>query len=234
MNRRTLLSLLVLLGLLVTASAAPIGAAQAEPERGEILKIAINGPIQDPTNMNMTNWSADRANTGLHQVAYEYFFYDNLQTGEFIPWLAESYEYNDDATSLTVKLRDGVTWNDGRPFTADDVVFTYDIMRENPSMSWAVEASEAVAAVEKVDDLTVTFNLAEPNPRFHLYREGFPAVGIWGGITILPSTSGRMRILSRSRTTPRSRQGRTGSKKPPSPPWSGSAATTGGPPRSSA
>jgi peptide/nickel transport system substrate-binding protein len=159
---------------------------QAEPERGEILKIAIDGPIQDPTNFNMTNWSADRANTGLHQVAYEYFFYHNLQTGEFIPWLAESFEYNDDATSLTVKLRDGVTWNDGEPFTADDVVFTYDIMRENPSMSWAVEASEAVASVEKVDDLTVTFNLASPNPRFHLYREGFPAVGIWGGITILP------------------------------------------------
>ena len=186
MNLRTVLSLLALLGLLVTASAAPIGAAQAEPERGEILKIAINGPIQDPTNMNMTNWSADRANTGLHEVAYEYFFYNNLQTGEFIPWLAESFEYNDDATSLTVKLRDGVTWNDGEPFTADDVVFTYDIMRENPSMSWAVEASEAVASVEKVDDLTVTFNLSSPNPRFHLYREAFPAVGIWGGITILP------------------------------------------------
>ena len=186
MNLRTVLSLLALLGLLTIANAAPMGAAQAEPERGEILKIAINGPIQDPTNMNMTNWSADRANTGLHQVAYEYFFYNNLQTGEFIPWLAESFEYNDDASSLTVKLRDGVTWNDGQPFTADDVVFTYDIMRENPSMSWAVEASEAVASVEKVDDLTVTFNLASPNPRFHLYREGFPAVGIWGGITILP------------------------------------------------
>jgi peptide/nickel transport system substrate-binding protein len=180
------LSLLVLLGLLITAGAAPIGAAQEEPARGEILKIAIAEPIQDPTNMNMTNWSADRAATGLHQVAYEYFFYDNLQTGEFIPWLAESFEYNDDATSLTVTLRDGVTWNDGQPFTADDVVFTYDIMRENPSMSWAVEASNAVASVEKVDDLTVTFNLSSPNPRFHLYREGFPAVGIWGGITILP------------------------------------------------
>jgi peptide/nickel transport system substrate-binding protein len=53
-------------------------------------------------------------------------------------------------------------------------------------MSWAAEASNAVASVEKIDDLTVTFNLASPNFRFHLYREGFPAVGIWGGITILP------------------------------------------------
>ena len=46
----------------------------------------------------MTNWSADRSDTGLHQVAYEYFFYYNLQTGEYIPWLAESYEYNADFT----------------------------------------------------------------------------------------------------------------------------------------
>ena len=53
-------------------------------------------------------------------------------------------------------------------------------------MSWATEASAAVASVEAVDPLTVTFNLTSPNPRFHLYREGFPAVGIWGGITILP------------------------------------------------
>jgi len=186
MNPRTLWSIIALVSLLATASAAPIGAAQTEPERGEILKIAVEEPIQDPTNFNMTNWSADRSATGLHQVAYEYFFYNNLETGEFIPWLAESYEYNADSTSLTVKLRPGVTWNDGQPFTPDDVVYTYDIMRENPSMSWAVEASEAVASVEKVDDLTVRFNLTEANPRFHLYREGFPAVGIWGGITILP------------------------------------------------
>ena len=182
--RRHLWSILAVIALL--AGASSMVSAQAEPARGEILKIAINGPIQDPTNMNMTNWSADRANTGLHQVAYEYFFYSNLQTGEFVPWLATSYEYNTDATALTVKLRDGVTWNDGEPFTSADVVFTYDLMRENPSMSWAVEASAAVTSVEAVDPLTVTFNLAAPNPRFHLYREGFPAVGIWGGITILP------------------------------------------------
>jgi peptide/nickel transport system substrate-binding protein len=186
MKLHKLWSIVVLFSLLATAAFVPSGAAQTEPDRSEILKIAINGRIQDPSNMNMTNWSADRANTGLHQVAYEYFFYYNLQTGEYVPWLAESYKYSPDFTSMTVKLRDGVTWNDGEPFTPEDVIFTYDIMRKNPSMSWAVEASAAVKSVEKVDDLTVKFNLTSPNPRFHLYREAFPAVGVWGGITILP------------------------------------------------
>ena len=186
MKSKPIWSIFLIVGLLVTAIAPMASAQDTEAQREEILKIAINGPIQDPTNMNMTNWSANRANTGLHQVAYEYFFYSNLQTGEFIPWLATGYEYNADSSALTVTLRDGVTWNDGQPFTSADVVFTYDIMRENPSMSWATEASAAVASVEAVDPLTVTFNLTTPNPRFHLYREGFPAVGIWGGITILP------------------------------------------------
>jgi peptide/nickel transport system substrate-binding protein len=154
--------------------------------RSEQLNIAIGGPIADPTNLNLYAPGVSRSNTGLHQIVYEYFFYNNLQTGEFVPWLATDFEYNSDFTALTVSLREGVAWNDGAPFTADDVVFTYDLLRGNPGMVWAEEANKQVARVEKVDDLTVIFHLNESNPRLHLNREAFPAVGIWGGITILP------------------------------------------------
>lgn len=41
------------------------------------------------------------------------------------PWLAESVEWNDDYTQLTVTPRSGVTWSDGEEFTADDIVFTF-------------------------------------------------------------------------------------------------------------
>lgn len=43
------------------------------------------------------------------------------------PWLAESVEWNDDYTELTVVPRSGVTWSDGTPFTGDDIVFTFDM-----------------------------------------------------------------------------------------------------------
>lgn len=163
------------------------GVTTAEQQaRAETLNIALSGRIADPTNLNIYAPGVSRSGTGIHQLIYEYFFYQNLQTGEYIPWLAESYEYNADFTSITVKLRDGVTWSDGQPFTTDDVVFTYDLLKNNPGMTWAAEANKAVAAVEAVDPLTVKFNLVNPNPRFHLNREAFPAVGIWGGITILP------------------------------------------------
>lgn len=168
------------------AATEPAGATTGSAERRETLNIAIGARIADPTNFNLYAPGVSRSDTGLHQVVYEYFFYNNLQTGEFIPWLATDYSYSDDFSTMTVNLREGVTWSDGEPFTADDVVFTYDLLRENTGMTWAEEANKRVASVEKIDDLTVQFNLTEPNPRLHENREAFPAVGIWGGITILP------------------------------------------------
>ncbi|MDQ3696357.1 MAG: ABC transporter substrate-binding protein [Chloroflexota bacterium] len=186
MKLKQLWSMVGLVALLATTAFVPSGAAQSDAERADTFRIAIGARIEDPTNLNLYAPGVSRSDTGLHQLIYEYFFYYNLQTGEFVPWLAESFEYNDAFDSLTVILRDGVTWSDGEVFNADDVVFTYDLLRENPSMIWASEANNRVTSVEKVDDLTVTFNLVEANPRFHLNREAFPAVGIWGGITILP------------------------------------------------
>jgi peptide/nickel transport system substrate-binding protein len=154
--------------------------------RAETLNIAISSRFADPTNLNIYAPGVSRSATGIQQMIYEYFFYQNLQTGEYVPWLAEKYEYNNDFTSITVTLRKGVTWNDGQPFTADDVVFTYQLLAANPQMTWSAEAGAWVKSVDKIDDYTVKFNLTNANPRYHLIREAFPAVGIWGGATILP------------------------------------------------
>jgi peptide/nickel transport system substrate-binding protein len=183
---RILIPIIAILSLLLSSAYASIGSAQSEVPREETLIIAMGNQKEDPTNFNMTSWTGADRSQGLHQYVYEYFFYQNLQTGEYIPWLAESYEYNADYTALTVKLRDGVLWNDGEPFTADDVVFTYDMILANPTMAWGDVVAANVKSVEKVDDLNVTFNLTSANPRFHSNREAFPVVGIWGGITIQP------------------------------------------------
>ncbi|MBE9502383.1 MAG: ABC transporter substrate-binding protein [Chloroflexi bacterium] len=169
----------------VEVTAVPEPPGPEELARAQTLNIAVSKPYAAPDNLNVYA-GADRSRSGIHQVVYEYFFYENLQTGEYIPWLAEGYEYNDDFTAITVNLRDGVEWSDGEPFTPEDVVFTYDTLLANPAMTWAAEVSKWTESVEKLDDLTVRFNLTAANPRYHVNREAFPAVGIWGGITILP------------------------------------------------
>jgi peptide/nickel transport system substrate-binding protein len=83
----------------------------------------------------------------------------------------------EDGTTVTWKLRDDVTWSDGEPFTADDVVFTFEFI-SNPEVAAATaQFYEAVEAVEAVDDHTVRITFKEPTPAWSV-----PFTGQTGGI----------------------------------------------------
>lgn len=108
-----------------------------------------------------------------------------------IPWLATGFEFNDDFTELTFTLRDDAYWNDGEPFTANDVVFTVQMLQENaPTLTWSIDMRDRVADVQAPDDYTVVLTLTEPNPRFmfnyfaYHFDIGIPIVPahIWGNI----------------------------------------------------
>ena len=90
----------------------------------------------------------------------------NVLTGEYENWLAETWEYNADFTEITMVLREGIEWSDGTPFTADDVVFTFNSVRDKQSE--ATNAAEIVFLKEAVvvDPKTVKFVLNEANPRW--------------------------------------------------------------------
>src|SRR5262249_61663411 len=90
-----------------------------------------------------------------------------------VPDLAESWSYNDDKTQLTFKLRQGVKWHDGKPFTSADVQCTWDalaghapedkaIIRKNPRKLWYSNLKE----VKTNGDFEVTFVLGRPQPSF--------------------------------------------------------------------
>lgn len=81
--------------------------------------------------------------------------------------VAESVDINEDGTEYTFHLRDGMKWSDGKPYTADDVMFWYEHVYSNEELfpakpSWSVSGGEPLK-VEKVDDETVKFIFAEPN-----------------------------------------------------------------------
>ena len=95
------------------------------------------------------------------------FFYSAFGEGE-IPWLAESYTYGNGDKEVTIKIRNGAAWSDGTPFTAKDVAFTLNMLRDekNAALSYAADMTEWVADAVASDDATAKITFTKPAPRF--------------------------------------------------------------------
>ncbi len=109
-----------------------------------------------PANWNpIMNWAYATGTVGL--VYETLFLYDPL-TDKFEPWLAEKGDWTNDLT-YEVTLRDGLTWSDGQPITADDVVFTINLgkMETVPYHSMY----NFISDVEAVNDKTVRVTFKE-------------------------------------------------------------------------
>lgn len=105
-------------------------------------------------------------------VAYEHLVRWTPDWTAIEPNVAESFEASADATEFTFKLREGMKWSDGEPFTVDDVLFWYEdiltneeYMAVHPVASWLVAGGEP-PAVEKIDDTTFKVKFAAPNGLF--------------------------------------------------------------------
>lgn len=86
-----------------------------------------------------------------------------------IPCLARSWEYDDAAHTYTFHLAEGVRWHDGEPFTASDVKFTIEAIMDPENGSENAPNYEDVVAINVIDDLTISFELAAPNVAFLEY-----------------------------------------------------------------
>jgi peptide/nickel transport system substrate-binding protein len=87
---------------------------------------------------------------------YEPLILYNRATATYVPWLATSFQWTADNTRLRFVLRPGVSWSDGTPFSAKDVVFTFTLMQRFPALdtqgTW-----QFLAGVAAVDAATVEF-----------------------------------------------------------------------------
>src|SRR5436190_4578073 len=113
---------------------------------------SINVPFM-PVFNNLVMYKQDVAQNSMESI---------------VPDLAESWAWSDDKKKLTFKLRQGVKWHDGKPFTSADVKCTFDMLmgksqqkfRKNPRKSWYDE----VADVTTSGDFEASFNLKRPQP----------------------------------------------------------------------
>ena len=100
---------------------------------------------------------------------------------DLTPELATEWHWSEDHTRLTLRLREGVTWHDGKPFTSADVKCTWDTIigrrdsgwRKNPRRLWYSNLKEVIAN----GDFEVSFQLSRPQPSFMAFlASGFSPV----------------------------------------------------------
>ncbi len=80
-----------------------------------------------------------------------------------IPALAESWEFGDDSQTLTMTLREGVTFHDGSPFTSADVRATFERILNEETAAASRANFTSIASIDTPDDATVVFNLSTPD-----------------------------------------------------------------------
>jgi len=117
--------------------------------------ISVTGPFQ----RNFNPYSSSVTGYISAGFIYETLVYANTKTGEFIPWLASEYKWGAGYKEITFKIRNGVKWSDGTPLTADDVVFTFEILKKFPAIDVTGVWKSGVAEVTKVDNYTVKVKL---------------------------------------------------------------------------
>ena len=118
---------------------------------------------EGPKTFNPFN-SKDNISSQMSEIMYDGLVTTNPVTGETIPKLAKSFSVN--GKEYIVNLRHGLKWSDGKPITADDVVFTWqNIIFDgfgNTSTRDSVIIDGKLPTVEKLDDYTVKFVTPEP------------------------------------------------------------------------
>ncbi|MBK8023091.1 MAG: ABC transporter substrate-binding protein [Chloroflexi bacterium] len=151
------------------------------PRNETLIARILTGRVGTPDNFNhWVGWKwQDR---GLQNLADEPLWTVDFATGNIVNGSADAEPtYNDDFTSLTVTLRQGVNWSDGEPFTAADVVYTVESIMQWENFNAHNFLVDNVDTVTAVDDYTVQFDLKQANSRFHTHF-----LDRWGCTRIFP------------------------------------------------
>ncbi|MBM2811694.1 MAG: hypothetical protein HW416_2453 [Chloroflexi bacterium] len=167
----------------ITGAQPASGAAAPQPKRGGTL---IFGTEKDLSNSNpFVNTSS--VPQSIKEMVYESLLAYDIE-GRGQPSLAERYEVSPDARVFTFSLRKGVKFHNGQEMTADDVIWSAGYASEPTNGAQGTASLNLIRQVDKVDDYTVRFTLAEPGVAFLAHMSEIRALPIVPAKSLEPGT----------------------------------------------
>jgi peptide/nickel transport system substrate-binding protein len=176
---------LTVLGTVIAMSTVACGGTSSSSNTstsGGTVSISDEYGITWPCEFNPYNATVSYGSFG--PIYEELVFMDSLKDGATTPWLATKWAWSNSDRTLTFTIRNGVKWSDGKPFSAKDVVFTFNLLKKYPSLDlnsdWSVLSSVALSGSDQV-----VFNFKTGAvPYFYYIADETPIVPehIWASI----------------------------------------------------
>ena len=148
----------------LTAAAAVTGMQLTVPAAEEEKTVVRMNVESEPDNLDPWLSAASDTEAVFHNVFEGLVLFD--ETGDLVPGLAESWEISEDGLTYTFYLRDDVTFHNGKAFTAEDVVYTYETLSGLGGGEPLSSKFTTLTSVEAPDDYTVEMTISEADAAF--------------------------------------------------------------------
>lgn len=153
--------------LVLGLTACSSGGGEGDSD-GAASSLRVWAGSQTPITANFNPFAPTVLHGALGPILEPLFFFNKLADEPADGMIGESYEFNEDGTVITVKVKPDLTWSDGEPLTAEDVAFTFSYEGNNPE-------GQGLVSAEATDDTTVVLTYATPQFTTEWQRMG----GTW-------------------------------------------------------
>ncbi len=162
-----LISLLFIIGCFLSACG---GNTATTSNKKHILTIGDH--VGSDFTKLLSPYNLTAVNEGIQGMVYEPLYFFNVNNGAETPWLATGYSWSSDYLHLTFTIRQNVKWSDGKSFTANDVAFTFNMLKQYPAADINGLWTNYLSSVTAPDTNTVVVTFQKPYPPAIWYIAG--------------------------------------------------------------